>query len=141
MLVIDRALPGNALHRRLCLGCAKPRRRGENAVVDLACFCSNLRFRQHAVLFRRNNMASKDVDQCSSPVKKLVRFFKKSRDGWKAKHREWKEKGKLLSNQTRAVEKSRKKWRERASAAEQRVAELERQLEELKSCCGATSHG
>jgi len=47
---------------------------------------------------------------------------------------------KLLSNQTRAVEKSRQHWRERASAAELRVGELERQLEELKFCCGATSH-
>ena len=86
-------------------------------------------------------MANKYLDQFSSPVRKLLRFFKKSRDGWKAKHRELKEKVKLLSNQTRAVEKSRKHWRERASAAEQRVAELERQMEELKFCCGATSHG
>ena len=85
-------------------------------------------------------MAIKDVDQFSSPVGKLVRFFKKSRDGWKAKHRKWKEKAKVLSNQTRAVEKSRQQWRERASAAEQRVAELERQLEELKSCSTAL-HG
>jgi polyhydroxyalkanoate synthesis regulator phasin len=86
-------------------------------------------------------MANKDVDQFASPVKKLMRFFKKSRDGWKAKHREWKEKAKLLSNQTRAVEKSRQQWRERASAAERRVAELERQVEKLKFCRSATIHG
>ena len=86
-------------------------------------------------------MANKYLDEFSSPVRKLLAFFKKSRDGWKAKHRELKEKAKLLSNQTRAVEKSRQHWRERASTAEQRVAELERQVEELKLCCSATSHG
>ena len=85
-------------------------------------------------------MANKYLDGFSSPVRKLLAFFKKSRDGWKAKHHELKEKVKLLSNQTRAVEKSRQHWRERASSAEQRVAELERQLEELKFCCGAASH-
>ena len=87
------------------------------------------------------NLADKDVDQCSSPVKKLLRFFKKSRDGWKAKHHEWKEKAKRLSNQRRAVEKSRQHWQERASTAERRVAELERQVEELKFCGGATILG
>lgn len=86
-------------------------------------------------------MAIKYLDEFSSPVKKLLRFFKKSRDGWKAKHHELKEKAKLLSNQTRAVEKSRQHWRERAGAAEQRVTELERQMEELKLCCSGTNPG
>lgn len=86
-------------------------------------------------------MANKDVDQCSSPVKKLLRFFKKSRDGWKAKHHKWKETAKRLSNETRAVKKSRQHWRQRASAAERRIAELERQVAELKFCGGATILG
>lgn len=86
-------------------------------------------------------MANRFLDEFSSPVRKLLAFFKKSRDRWKAKHHELKEKAKLMANQTRAVEKSRQLWRERASAAEQRVAELERELEELKLCCSATSQG
>ena len=85
-------------------------------------------------------MASAFMDQFSSPVSKLVRFFMESRDNWKAKHHELKKKAILLSNQTRAVEKSREQWRERASEAEQRVVELEHQLEELKFHCG-TAHG
>jgi hypothetical protein len=36
-------------------------------------------------------------------------------------------------NQTRAVEKSRQMWRERASLAEQRLKELGREVEDLKS--------
>lgn len=67
-----------------------------------------------------------------SPVSKLLPFFVKSRDGWKKKHHAVKEECKLLSNQVRAVEKSREDWRERARTAEQRVTELEREIEELK---------
>jgi hypothetical protein len=77
-------------------------------------------------------MASKELSQCSSPLRKLVRFYKRSRDAWKAKHAEWKEECKKQSNQTRAVEKSRAGWRERAETAEKRLRELEREVEELK---------
>jgi chromosome segregation ATPase len=86
-------------------------------------------------------MANAVLDRFSSPVRKLGQFFMESRDNWKAKHHELKKELKLLSNQTRAVEKSREQWRERANAAERRVAELERQMEELKFHCGAASHG
>jgi hypothetical protein len=77
-------------------------------------------------------MAEEYLDQFTSPASKLVRFFEKSRNGWKAKHHELKKACKLLQNQTRAVEKSRESWRERALQADQRVAELERQIEQLK---------
>jgi len=78
-------------------------------------------------------MASEDLSQLTSPMIKLVRFFKKSRDRWKAKHHELKKTLKHWQNQTRAVEKSRQAWRERAVAASQRVAELECQIQQLKS--------
>lgn len=78
-------------------------------------------------------MASPYLDQFSSPVGKLVRFFERSRDRWKAKQQELKKERKLLLNQTRAVEKSREEWRQRAAAAQQRVRELELELEALKS--------
>lgn len=77
-------------------------------------------------------MANEYLSQFTSPVSKLVRFFESSRDGWKQKHRELKRACKLLMNQTRAVEKSRESWRERVATAEQRVAELEREIESLK---------
>jgi peptidoglycan hydrolase CwlO-like protein len=79
-------------------------------------------------------MTTKYLSKFSSPAGKLVKFFERSRNGWKAKQRKLKEEQKLLLNQTRAVEKSRDEWRKRASKAQQRVKELEREVEDLKSC-------
>ncbi len=77
-------------------------------------------------------MATEQLAQYSSPVRKLLPFFQQSRDRWKAKYKELQMTCKLLRNQTRAVEKSRQSWRERAEAAERRVAEMRQELEELK---------
>jgi len=67
-----------------------------------------------------------------SPTAKLLKFFPQSRDRWKAKCQALRGENKKLANQTRAVEKSREHWRERARAAQRRVTELERELEGLK---------
>jgi predicted nucleic acid-binding Zn-ribbon protein len=88
-------------------------------------------------LFRRNAMASEYLRRFSSPTVKLVRFFEKSRDRWKAKYSTVKKECKKLENQTRAVEKSRENWRERARTSEQRVAELQREITQLKLRRGA----
>ena len=73
-----------------------------------------------------------------SPVLKLVKFFRTSRDGWKAKYQQVQRDNKRLANQTRAVEKSRAHWRQAAKAAGGRNCELERELRELKR---AAAHG
>lgn len=65
-----------------------------------------------------------------SPTRKLLPFFEKSRDRWKAKHHGVKAELKLEQNQRRAVEKSRAAWRAKAEAAEQRVRELELELQQ-----------
>lgn len=77
------------------------------------------------------------VDEFRSPLRKLVRFFQRSRDNWKRKCQDAKKECKLAGNQARAVEKSRADWRSRAEQSEQRVQELERELVELKreQCC------
>lgn len=77
-------------------------------------------------------MASTYLSRFASPAAKLVRFFENSRDQWKAKHHQLKIDCKRLENQTRAVERSREQWRQRSRAAEQRVKELEREIEQLK---------
>jgi len=82
-------------------------------------------------------MASEYLRRFSSPVVKLVRFFETSRDRWKAKYGKVKKQCKKLQNQTRAVEKSRENWRGRARAWQRRVAELEREIKELKLRRGA----
>lgn len=79
----------------------------------------------------------KDVFEYASPLKKLVVFFKASRDKWKAKCRRAKEENKLLKNQVRAVERSREHWREAARTQSARVAELERELKNAAHGVGA----
>jgi peptidoglycan hydrolase CwlO-like protein len=78
-------------------------------------------------------MSNSYLSKFASPTSKLVRFFERSRDGWKAKQQKLKEERKLLLNQVRAVEKSRAEWRKRASETQQRATELAREIEELKS--------
>ena len=68
-----------------------------------------------------------------SPVKKLVRFFERRRDKWKAKHHKVKQELKLMGNQVRAVEKIRAHWKEVAQQERQRVRELSRELEKQKT--------
>jgi predicted nucleic acid-binding Zn-ribbon protein len=67
-----------------------------------------------------------------SPKRKLVDFFRRSRDGWKRKYQESKRRNKQLSNQVRAVEKSRAHWKEVAKEERRKARQLEQQLEELK---------
>jgi hypothetical protein len=70
-------------------------------------------------------MPAASVDELKSPVKKLVEFFRRSRDKWKAKYFEKRDKSILLANQIRAVEKSREQWRLKAEDALQRIKEME----------------
>ena len=74
----------------------------------------------------------RDAMEFKSPVAKLVRFFRRSRDLWKEKHHRLKEKCRKLANQTAAVEKSCEGWRSQAMALRQRVRELERALAQQK---------
>jgi hypothetical protein len=59
-----------------------------------------------------------------SPTRKLLHFFEKSRDQWKAKHRKSKANGKRLSNRVRFLEKSKEHWKQRAQELEQEVTRL-----------------
>ncbi len=68
-----------------------------------------------------------------SPMRKLVRFFERSRDGWKAKHHALKRDCKRLANQVAAVEKSREHWRSQARSLRSRVRKLEAELNEQKT--------
>jgi hypothetical protein len=77
--------------------------------------------------------AVKEEQQFKSPIRKLSRFFRSSRDGWKQKHHKLRARCKKLSNQVRAVERSREKWRDRVNEQQQRIRELEREVEALKS--------
>ena len=75
-----------------------------------------------------------------SPISKLMKFFVRSRDRWKAKCQLAKREVKKLANQVRAVEKSRDHWKEVAKDARRRSTMYQRELERLKiraaaECC------
>ena len=72
------------------------------------------------------------IDRYRSPMRKLLRFFEKSRDGWKHKCQEAKRRIKRMGNQLRAVEKSREQWRSRAERSQQQVRQLQQELADLK---------
>lgn len=72
------------------------------------------------------------ADEFRSPVKKLTKFFRRSRDGWKRKARTAKQRCKLLGNQVRAVERSRAAWRTQALSAGRQLRQLQQELEALK---------
>lgn len=75
--------------------------------------------------------ATKDVEY-HSPVRKLARFFEKSRDQWKAKCREAKAQSKLLKNRIRFLEESRERWKSRVKELEAEVAELKAREQALE---------
>lgn len=64
--------------------------------------------------------------QYKSPRRKLVKFFARSRDQWKAKYLETKTRVKRLTNRVRFLEASKAHYKER-------VKELERDLAEVKA--------
>jgi len=63
-----------------------------------------------------------------SPLKKLVVFFEKSRDSWKAKYVEKKIELKRAKNQINDLKQRKESWKERAMKAEE---ELEKKTIEL----------
>lgn len=73
-----------------------------------------------------------DVDSFRSPYRKLLRHFCSSRNQWKRKCMRAKSKSQLMSNQVRAVEKSRAMWRRRYETEQEKNEQLRRELGELK---------
>jgi len=73
------------------------------------------------------------VKQYSSPLKKLMVFFQKSRDGWKAKTIQLRQELKLAKNQVRAVEKSRGQWRQKAEQADAKARAAEAELKAYRA--------
>jgi len=68
-----------------------------------------------------------------SPDYKLLPYFHRSRDGWKAKAQRRNLRIKRLKNEVAAVRESRRKWREKVQTYESRIAALEKEREEQKS--------
>jgi len=68
-----------------------------------------------------------------SPQRKLVRFFLRSRDGWKRKCQRAKASVKRLTNGQRALERSRDRWKTLAKEQREELRKLRRELEVQKT--------
>ena len=67
-----------------------------------------------------------------SPQAKLLRFFEKSRNGWKRKCRKAKDDVKRLKNNVAALKRSRGRWKVLAKQRVDEIERLRRELEETK---------
>ena len=76
-------------------------------------------------------MTEQDDLPYTSPVRKLLRFFLKSRDQWKAKCQSAKATVKRLENRVRFLEKSKDEWKVRAKAFEAENAHLKKQVAQM----------
>jgi len=72
-------------------------------------------------------MAQEPENRYSSPPRKLIRFFEKSRDQWKTKCQRAKAMVKRLQNRVRFLEKSKAQWKSKAQALEKENAQLKAQ--------------
>jgi hypothetical protein len=69
-------------------------------------------------------MNERDEKIYKSPLRKLVRFFEKSRDQWKAKCLEAKATAKGLKHRIRYLEQSKEEWKTRAKELEKELARI-----------------
>jgi chromosome segregation ATPase len=75
-----------------------------------------------------------------TPARILIPKLVKSRDGWKAKANERKKRLKAARIRIRDLVNSRDHWKDKAHAAENRNAELQRQLEQAQQDLAAARH-
>ena len=78
-------------------------------------------------------IASSEPKVYRSPLRKLLNFFEKSRDGWKAKCLAAKRKGKSLANNVTALTKSRDRWKVLARQQRDEAERLRQELEQAKN--------
>jgi predicted RNase H-like nuclease (RuvC/YqgF family) len=67
-----------------------------------------------------------------SPQAKLLRFFERSRNGWKRKCRKSKDDVKRLTNNVAALKRSRSRWKVLAKQRNEEIERLRRELDEAK---------
>ena len=74
-----------------------------------------------------------EVDSFRSPRMKLLRFFVRSRDGWKQKCRQSKSRVKYLGNRVQKLTASRDRWKQQAQSLTNELELLQAELAELKT--------
>jgi hypothetical protein len=76
--------------------------------------------------------ASMEAKTYRSPIKKLLGFFVRSRDGWKQKCQGAKVRIRRLSSRLQKLKVSRNRWKERAVALCGELAQVHGELDRLK---------
>ena len=74
-----------------------------------------------------------DIDSYKSPLRKLVRFFEKSRDSWKEKSLANKKENRQLKKKLRTLEISKKKWKDEAISLRKQFKNLEQSSEIIEN--------
>ncbi len=77
-------------------------------------------------------MMRKETKQYRSPIKKLAQFFEKSRDKWKTKCLQAKQRIKSLHTKVADLRASRERWKKEAKQLRVEVAQLRSELGEQK---------
>jgi hypothetical protein len=73
-----------------------------------------------------------ELKKFRSPQAKLLRFFERSRNGWKRKCRKAKNDVKRLSNNVADLKRSRSRWKEIAKQRADEIKQLRQELDEAK---------
>ena len=74
-----------------------------------------------------------DAVSYKSPLRKLVQFFEKSRDHWKAKSLANKKENRQLKKKLRTSEIAKKKWKEETIKLRKHIKNLEKSAEIVES--------
>ena len=74
-----------------------------------------------------------ETKQYRSPVKKLMRYFEQSRDKWKERSLEAKQRIKLLHTKVADLRASRERWKKESKQLRVEVAQLRDELDEQKA--------
>jgi hypothetical protein len=80
--------------------------------------------------------AHRDVESYRSPRTKLLRFFVRSRDGWKQKCQVAKLRIKRLSNRLQKLKVSRDRWKEQYRTLSNELQQIQEELQRLKNSIG-----
>ena len=73
------------------------------------------------------------TDLYKSPLRKLVQFFEKSRDSWKAKSLKNKKENRHLKKKLRTLETSKKRWKDEAINLRKQLKNLNQTTEIIKN--------
>ena len=72
-------------------------------------------------------------DFYKSPLRKLVKFFEKSRNNWKQKSLEYKKENRRLNKKLCALETAKKRWKDEAITLRKQLKNLEKTSDILEN--------